>query len=71
MGVLAGVDGTKPSYASLCKNCGKCERHCPQHIQIRNHLKNVSKEMENFYFKPFVGAIHGYNLLRRLLKSHK
>ena len=71
MGVLAGVDGTKPSYASLCKNCGKCERHCPQHIQIRNNLKNVSKEMESFYFKLFVGVIHGYNLFRRLLKSNK
>lgn len=71
MGVLAGVDGTKPSYASLCKDCGKCEKHCPQHIKIRNKLKDVSNEMESFYFKPLVVILHGYNSLIKLFKSNK
>jgi len=34
------------SYAGLCKECGKCENACPQHIPIRASLKDVSKEME-------------------------
>ncbi|WP_282434023.1 aldo/keto reductase [Desulfosporosinus lacus] len=45
--LLSGLDSGKPSYASQCKNCGNCEKHCPQHIQIRNYLKDVSKEMES------------------------
>ena len=29
-----------------CVQCGKCERHCPQHIAIRQELKNASRELE-------------------------
>lgn len=35
------------SGASNCVECGKCERHCPQHIQIRQELKAVKKTLEN------------------------
>jgi uncharacterized protein len=34
------------SYAGLCKNCGKCEKVCPQHLPVSAFLKDVSKEME-------------------------
>jgi uncharacterized protein len=71
MGMLAGFDGGKSSYASLCKNCGKCEQHCPQHLPIRNHLRDVSKEMESFYFKPLVGIVHGYYAFRGLFRPGK
>jgi predicted aldo/keto reductase-like oxidoreductase len=71
MGMLAGIDGGKPSYASLCKSCGKCEKHCPQHILIRDQLKDVSEEMESWFFKPLVGFVHGYYSLRGLFQSGK
>ena len=32
--------------ASNCVECGKCEKHCPQHIEIRQELKNARKELE-------------------------
>ena len=32
--------------ASECIACGKCEKACPQHLPIRNLLKDVAKEFE-------------------------
>ncbi len=49
-----GVMSKQPAYASLCTECGKCERHCPQSIEIRKELKTVKKEMEGFVFRPIV-----------------
>ena len=35
----------KPGFATQCVGCGKCEQHCPQHIQIRDMLKQADKEL--------------------------
>ena len=32
--------------ASACVKCGKCEKACPQHLPIRDLLKDVAKEFE-------------------------
>ena len=34
-----------PGFASQCVGCGKCETHCPQHIQIREMLKKADKDL--------------------------
>ncbi len=54
-----GVMSKEPSYASKCVECGKCEHHCPQHIEIRKELKVVKKEMEGGLFKPIVMISRG------------
>lgn len=36
---------------SQCIRCGKCEKHCPQGIHIREELKNVERVMENPLYK--------------------
>lgn len=41
----------KRTNASLCRQCGKCEKHCPQHIAIRKELKNVSRALEKPVYK--------------------
>lgn len=42
---------SRPSSASQCVQCGKCEPHCPQHIAIRQELKNAAKELETPFYR--------------------
>ena len=37
--------------ASQCIGCGKCEKHCPQGIEIRKHLKDAQKVLEDPVYK--------------------
>ena len=37
--------------AANCIECGKCEQHCPQKIEIRKELKNARKKLEGPIFK--------------------
>lgn len=41
----------KQSQASLCTECGACEKHCPQSIPIRADLKKVKRRFETPPFK--------------------
>ena len=40
-----------PGFPSKCIGCGRCEKHCPQHIQIISELKNAQKELLPWYYR--------------------
>ena len=48
------LDPQKSYAASKCKECGACEKKCPQHLPIMKSLKMVSKKMEPFWLKAVV-----------------
>lgn len=41
----------KSACASMCVGCGRCERHCPQQLPIRNLLRQAAKELEPPIYK--------------------
>jgi len=40
--------------AGNCKECGACEKKCPQHIQVIKSLKVVERKMEPFWIKAIL-----------------
>ena len=44
-------------FASKCIGCGKCEQHCPQHIQIREMLRQADKDLMPLPYKAAMGII--------------
>lgn len=61
---LGGLSN-QPAYASICKDCGKCEKLCPQTIEIRKELKRVKKEMEGPFFNT------GMKIARKFMRISK
>ena len=43
-------------FASKCIGCGKCEMHCPQHIQIRDMLKKADKDLRPLPYRAGIAV---------------
>lgn len=39
------------SDVSRCVECGKCESHCPQHLEIRKELKAAQRKLQPWHYK--------------------
>jgi hypothetical protein len=61
------------SYAGLCRECGRCEKICPQHLKIPSLMKQVSREMEGYGLGVKVRLAHGvfwcYDQLGRIIRK--
>ena len=51
----------EPAFASQCVGCGKCEQHCPQHINIREKLKEADRDLRPLLYKI------GINIARKIM----
>ena len=67
--IMCQVLKSEPNRASQCTQCGRCEQHCPQHIEIRNELKRVKKKYENPIFNVAYSIIN--NSPKRNCDSNK
>lgn len=58
----AKTEDGKPHWTTSCIDCGKCEKACPQNIEVRKEFEKVRREMEGAgvkllaaFMRPLVG----------------
>ncbi len=48
--------------AGNCVGCGKCEQHCPQHLPIRQELKNARRELEGPLYRLLAWCVRTFKI---------
>jgi len=52
-----------PVLPTQCVECGKCEQHCPQHIAIREELRNARRALLPFPYRAAIEVGRRFILL--------
>ncbi len=52
----------EPSFATQCIGCGKCEKHCPQSIPIREKIKQADKALRPLPYKIGISVARKFML---------
>ncbi len=60
-GKCVGMLGGAKSGANLCTGCGKCEKHCPQSIDIPTKLSEAHKKLDSKVMRFGLGLMTGFS----------
>ena len=52
----------QPAFATQCVGCGKCEKHCPQSIPIREKLKEADRALRPLPYKIGINVVRAFML---------